>query len=354
MEEETGPVVVITGASAGVGRATARAFAARGARIGLIARNREALEAAAAEVEARGGRAVVAVADVADADAVERAAAAIEEAFGPIEVWVNNAMATVLGPIRELSAEEFRRVTEVTYLGMVHGTLAALRRMLPRNRGVIVQVGSSLAYRGIPLQAPYCAAKHAVQGFHDALLAELLHDKSAVHVCMVNLPALNTPQFRWVRSKMPRKAQPFGTIFEPEVAARAIVWASEHPRRELNVGWGTTQAIVANAFAPALLDRYLGRIGYDGQQGDEPEEPGRPDNLFTPVAGDAGAHGVFGARAKDVSPQLWANTHRGVVAVAIGGLALTGLVALLAGAKSPTRLHRENGQPLHVTPAAQS
>lgn len=322
-------VVVITGASAGVGRATARAFAARGARIGLIARNREALEATAAEVEARGGQAMIAIADVSDADAVERAAEAIEQAFGPIEVWINNAMASVLGPVKELTAEEFRRVTEVTYLGVVHGTQAALRRMLPRDAGVILQIGSTLAYRGIPLQAPYCAAKHAVQGFHDALRAELLHDGSGVEVCMINLPALNTPQFRWVRSHMPRKAQPFGTIFEPEVAARAIVWASEHPRRELNVGWGTTQAIVANAFAPGLLDHYLARIGYEGQQGDEPEEAGRPDNLFAPLPGDAGAHGVFGERAKGVSPQVWANTHRGLLAGVIGGLALVGAVRLL-------------------------
>ena len=322
-------VVVITGASAGVGRATARAFAARGAHVGLIARNREALEAAKAEVEARGGKAVIAIADVADADAVERAAQTIEDALGPIDVWINNAMASVLGPVRELSAEEFRRVTEVTYLGVVHGTLAALRRMLPRDRGVIVQAGSTLAYRGIPLQAPYCAAKHAVQGFHEALRAELLHDESGVQVSMVHLPALNTPQFRWVRSHMPRKAQPFGTIFEPEVAARAIVWASEHPRRELNVGWGTTQAIVANAFIPGLLDRYLARVGFDGQQGDEPEDPQRPDNLFAPVPGDAGAHGVFGDRAKSTSPQVWANTHRTVVAGAVGALALFGIAALL-------------------------
>lgn len=322
-------VVVITGASAGVGRATARAFAARGACVGLIARNREALEAAAAEVEAHGGRAVVAVADVADADAVERAAQTIEDAFGRIDIWVNNAMASILGPVKELTAEEFRRVTEVTYLGIVYGTMAALRRMLPRDEGVIVQVGSTVAYRGIPLQAPYSAAKHAVQGFHESLRSELLHDGSGVQVSMVNLPAVNTPQFRWVRSRMPRKSQPFGTIFEPEVAARAIVWASEHPRRELNVGWGTTQAIVANAFAPGLLDRYLARIGYEGQQGDEAEEPGRPDNLFAPVPGDAGAHGVFSDRAKDVSPQVWANTHRGVLAIAVGALAAIGVAALL-------------------------
>jgi short-subunit dehydrogenase len=322
-------VVVITGASAGVGRATARAFAAKGASVGLIARNREALEAAASEVEARGGRAVVVVADVADADAVERAAQTIEDALGPIDVWVNNAMVSVFGPVKELSAEEFRRVTEVTYLGIVHGTLSALRRMLPRDRGVIVQVGSSLAYRGIPLQAAYCAAKHAVQGFHESLRTELLHDESNVQVSMVNLPALNTPQFRWSRSHMPRKAQPFGTIFEPEVAARAIVWASEHPRRELNVGFKTSQVVIANAFAPGLLDRYLGRIGFDAQQGDEAEDPSRADNLFEHVPGDAGAHGAFGDRATDVSPQLWANTHRTYLGAALGVLAAIGLARVI-------------------------
>ena len=319
-------VVVITGASAGVGRATARAFAARGGRLGLIARNREALEAAASEVEARGGEAVIAVADVADAAAVESAADTIEKAFGRIDVWINNAMTSVLGPIREIPADEFRRVTEVTYLGVVHGTQSALRRMLPRDEGVIIQIGSTLAYRGIPLQAPYCAAKHAVQGFHDSLVSELMHDGSSVRVCMVNLPALNTPQFRWIRSHMPRKAKPFGAIFEPEVAAQAIVWASENPRRELNVGWGTTQAIIANAFAPGLLDRYLGRIGVDQQQGEDVEEPGRPDNLYGPVAGDAGAHGVFGNDAKSISPQLIANTHRSAIGAALLVIAAAGLL----------------------------
>jgi NADP-dependent 3-hydroxy acid dehydrogenase YdfG len=326
---EHAPVVAITGASAGVGRATARAFAARGARIGLIARNEKALAAARKEVESRGGEAVVAVADVSSSDDVEQAAQTIERAFGPIDVWINNAMTSVLGPIKEIAADEFRRVTEVTYLGVVHGTLAALRRMIPRDKGVIIQVGSTLAYRGIPLQAPYCAAKHAVQGFHDSLRSELMHDGSNVQVCMVNLPAVNTPQFRWIRSHMPQKAKPFGTIFEPEVAAQAIVWASEHPRRELNVGWGTTQAIVANAFAPGLLDRYLGRIGYDGQQGEEPEEPGRPDNLYDFVPGDAGAHGVFGDQARSVSPQLLANTHRGAIGAAFAVVAVAGLVRLL-------------------------
>jgi short-subunit dehydrogenase len=318
-------VVVITGASAGIGRATARAFAARGARVGLIARNAEALEHARSEVEARGGQAVVAIADVADAEAVERAAQGIEEAFGPIDVWINNAMTSVLGPIREITPDEFRRVTEVTYLGVVHGTLAALRRMQPRNEGVIIQIGSTLAYRGIPLQAPYCAAKHAIQGFHDSLLSELLHDQSNVRVCMVNLPAVNTPQFRWIRNHMPHKPKPFGTVFEPEVAAQAIVYASEHPRRELNVGWGTSQAIIANAFAPGLLDHYLARIGYDQQQSDEPEPASRADNLYAPVPDDAGAHGVFGADARTVSPQLVANTHRGAIGAAV---AVVGVMAL--------------------------
>jgi len=322
-------VVVITGASAGIGRATARAFASRGARIGLIARNAEALGAARNEVEARGGEAVVAIADVADAEAVERAAQSVEAAFGPIDVWINNAMTSVLGPIREITPDEFRRVTEVTYLGVVHGTLAALRRMQPRNEGVIIQVGSTLAYRGIPLQAPYCAAKHAIQGFHDSLLAELLHDGSNIRVCMVNLPAVNTPQFRWIRNHMPRKPKPFGTVFEPEVAARAIVWAAEHGRRELNVGWGTSQAIIANAFVPGLLDRYLARIGYDQQQSDEPEPASRPDNLHAPVPGDTGVHGVFGEQAQSTSPQLLANTHRGAIGAAVAVIGLMALVKLM-------------------------
>ena len=315
--------VVITGASAGVGRATARAFGALGARVGLIARNQEALENAKREVEARGGQAVIAVADVADPDAVERAAQLIEDTLGPIDVWINSAMTSVLGPITEIPPDEFRRVTEVTYLGVVHGTQAALRRMLPRDRGVIVQVGSSLAYRGIPLQAPYCAAKHAVQGFHDSLLSELLHRGSNVHACMVNLPAINTPQFRWIRNHMPRKPQPFGAIYEPEVAARAIVEAVERPRREINVSWGTTQAIIANAFAPGALDHYLARVGFEGQQSDEPEEPGRADNLFAPVPGDAGAHGVFSERAKNAAVPSRA------IAVGIGIIGLIGLIGLI-------------------------
>ena len=322
------PTIVITGASAGVGRAVARKFAEPGASIALIARGRGGLEAAKREVEERGGKAIVIEADVADATAIEAAAARVEEELGPIDVWVNNAMVSVFSPVREMTAEEYARVTNVTYLGVVYGTLAALKRMLPRDRGVIVQVGSALAYRGIPLQSAYCAAKHAIQGFHDSLRAELLHDGSGVAVTMVHLPALNTPQFRWSRSRMPRKAQPFGTIYQPEVAAEAIVWAAEHPRRELNVGFGTTQAIIANSFAPGLLDAYLGRIGYEAQQGDEPEDPHRTDNLFAPLPGDHGAHGPFDERATDRSPHLWANTHRGLVGAAVALLALAGIAAI--------------------------
>lgn len=311
-------VVVITGASAGVGRAVARKCGERGDAVALIARGREGLEAAKREIEESGGRAIVIQADVADA-----------HALGPIDVWINNAMASVFSPVREMQAAEYKRVIEVTYLGVVHGTLSALKRMLSRDRGVIVQIGSTLSYRGIPLQSAYCAAKHAIQGFHDSLRCELLHDKSNVQVTLVHLPAVNTPQFRWVRSRLPRKAQPFGTIFQPEVAADAVLWAAEHPRRELNVGWGTTQAIVANSFAPGLLDAYLGRIGYKEQQGDEAEEPGRADNLYEPLPGDRGAHGVFDAKAVDRSPYLVANTHRGAIGATVAVLALVGLTSLL-------------------------
>ena len=324
-------VVVITGASAGVGRATARAFARRGAAIGLIARGTAGLDGARRDVEALGGRAVALRADVADADAVEAAAAAVEAAFGPIDVWVNNAMASVFSPVKQMTPAEYRRVTEVTYLGTVHGTLAALRRMLPRDRGSIVQVGSALAYRGIPLQSAYCAAKHAVQGFCDSLHCELIHDKSRVRLTMVQMPALNTPQFGWVKSRLPRKAQPVPPIFQPEVAAEAIVWASRHDRRELAVGWPTVEAVVGNKLAPGWLDAYLARTGYDGQMTGEPEEPGRPDNLWEPVDGDRdhGAHGAFDDRSTDRSWQLWADMNRGWLALAGGGLAVLAAAAYL-------------------------
>jgi NAD(P)-dependent dehydrogenase (short-subunit alcohol dehydrogenase family) len=324
----TSEVVVITGASAGVGRATVREFAKHGARIALLARGIDGLEAARKEVEELGGTPLVVPVDVADANQVEAAAARIETDLGQIDIWINNAMASVFSPIKQMTPEEFRRVTEVTYLGYVYGTLAALKRMLPRDRGVIVQVGSALAYRGIPLQAAYCAAKHAIQGFCDSLRCELIHDGSAVRVTMLQIPALNTPQFGWVKSRLPRKAQPVPPIFQPEVAAEAIYFAAHNPRREFYVGLPTVEAIVANKIAPGFLDQYLARTGYESQQHDGPEDPNRPDNLWQPVPGDHGAHGAFGARARKWSPQLWTSEHRSLIALAAVALGISGLIAL--------------------------
>ncbi len=329
---KNGRVIVVTGASAGVGRATVQAFAREGARIGLIARGHAGLEGALRDVERLGGRAIVLPLDVADASAIEHAATQVEEKFGPIDVWVNDAMASVFSPIKEMTPEEFRRVTEVTYLGYVYGTLAALKRMLPRDRGVIIQVGSALAYRGIPLQSAYCAAKHAIQGFCDSLRCELIHDKSGVRVTMIEMPALNTPQFCWVKSRLPRKAQPVPPIFQPEVAAKAIVYASHHPRREIFVGMPTVEAIVGNKIAPGLLDHYLARNGYDSQQHDGPEDRHRADNLWEPVDGDRdhGAHGAFDSRASSRSPQLWTSMHRNWF-VAGGLLLLASTIVALFG-----------------------
>jgi short-subunit dehydrogenase len=314
-------VFVVTGASAGVGRATVERLGRSGAAIGLIARDRWRLEQTAAEVERLGGRALQLPLDVADADAVEHAASFVEERLGPIDVWINNAMATVFAPVRELTPDEMRRATEVTYLGTVWGTIAALRRMAPRNRGTIVQVGSALAYRSIPLQAPYCAAKHAIRGFTESLRAELLHEGVDVHLTMVQLPAHNTPQFDWCRNRLPRRAQPVPPIFQPEVAARAIEYAALHRRRELYVGWPTVRAIVGEKLAPGLLDRILARDGWDAQQTPEPEQ-NRPDNLFEPVEGEWAAHGRFDGRARNRSWLLWANLRR--TPLAVGALALTG------------------------------
>jgi NAD(P)-dependent dehydrogenase (short-subunit alcohol dehydrogenase family) len=316
-------VVVITGASAGVGRAAVRAFARQGADIGLIARGRDGLEGARREVEAAGGRAIVLPADVAEHDAVEAAAERVERELGPIGVWVNNAMVSVFSPVKQMQPDEFQRVTEVTYLGVVYGTLAALKRMLPRDRGAIVQVGSALAYRGIPLQAAYCGAKHAIQGFSESLRCELLHDGSNVHVTMVQLPAMNTPQFDWVKSRLPRRAQPVPPIYAPEIAADAIVWAASHRRREMSVGAVTTGVIWANKLAAGLGDRYLARTGYDAQQTDEPADPERPNNLWHPLPGDHGPHGRFGDRTTHSSPQTWINERLPAVAmIAAGGAAL--------------------------------
>jgi NAD(P)-dependent dehydrogenase (short-subunit alcohol dehydrogenase family) len=317
-------VVVITGASAGVGRATARAFAHQGANIGLIARGKEGLEAAHREIELIGTRALAIQADVADASAIERAAQTVEDQLGPIDVWVNNAMVTIFAPVSEIDAEEFKRVTEVTYLGGVYGTMSALKRMVPRDRGTIIQVSSALAYRSIPLQSAYCGAKHALVGFIDALRSELIHDGSRVHVTTVEMPALNTPQFSWARNKMPNRAQPVPPIFQPEVAAEAILFAARHHRRSVPVGGPTYLAEWGQKFVPGLLDRYLGRIGYRAQQTDEPETPNRPDNLFEPVAGDPGAYGRFGKRAKRNCRALWAEKNRSplfVATVAIGTIA---------------------------------
>jgi short-subunit dehydrogenase len=325
-------VVVIAGASAGVGRAAARRFATQGAHLALLARGRERLEEAAREVRAGGGRAIVVPTDVADPEAVEAAADRVAVELGPIDVWVNNAMATVYAPVSATTPAEFRRATEVTYLGSVWGAMAALRRMRPRNRGTIVQVGSALAYRGIPLQAAYCGAKHALQGFFESLRAELIHEGSGIHVTMVQLPALNTPQFSWARTKMERKPQPMPPIFQPEVAAEAIVWAARNRRRELFVGWPTLKTAYGSAFAPGLVDRYLGRTGVSSQQRDEPVELDRPDNLFAPVPGPYGAHGEFDAAAARRSWQLWATLHREWLGLAAGtSAAALGLLGIRRG-----------------------
>lgn len=325
--EGTPEVVVVTGASAGVGRAVARRFAQEGAHIGLVARGMDGLEGTKQDVERLGGRAVICQTDVADAAAVERAAELVENEFGPVDIWINNATTSVFSPVTEMQPEEYRRVTEVTYLGVVYGTQAALKRMLPRGQGTILQVGSALAYRAIPLQSAYCAAKHAIQGFTESLRCELIHDESDVHVTMVHLPAVNTPQFGWNKSRLPNHPQPVPPIFQPEVIAEAIFYAAHARRRDMSVGLPTVLAIYGNKIAPGLGDWYLGSQGYESQQTDEPVDPNRPNNLWDPVAGDHGAHGIFDERSYEFSPQAWANTHRGLVALAGAG-ALAG-VALL-------------------------
>jgi NAD(P)-dependent dehydrogenase (short-subunit alcohol dehydrogenase family) len=314
-------VAVITGASSGIGRACARRFARAGYRLGLIARSAEGLEAATREVESVGSAAVAATGDVANPEDVERIAARTEERFGPIDVWVNNAMVTVLSPVAEMTPEEFQRVIEVNYLGTVHGTQAALRRMRGRDRGVIVQVGSALAYRSIPLQSGYCASKAAVRAFTDSLRSELLHDGSSVRVTMVQLPAVNTPQFDVMRNRMPRKPQPVPPIFAPATIADAILYAAEHPVRELTVTGSALKAVLGQKLAPGLIDRYLARAGYESQQRPEADEPDRPDNLFEPLAGDRGAEGSFTRQSRASSFQLWLREHPAV------GVATSALVA---------------------------
>jgi NAD(P)-dependent dehydrogenase (short-subunit alcohol dehydrogenase family) len=325
-------VVVVTGASAGVGRAAAKAFAERGDRVGLVARGTDSLKGAARDVAEAGGEPLVVPADVADASQVDDAASAVESELGPIDVWVNNAMATIFAPFVEIQPGEFERATRVTYLGVVWGTRAALARMRPRNRGAIVQVGSALAYRGIPLQAAYCGAKHAVKGFTESVRTELLHDGSDIRMAMVQLPALNTPQFEMGRAKVDRHPQPVPPIYQPEVAANAIVWASEHDRREIYVGGPTVKTIWGNNLIPSLLDRYLARNGYGSQLTDEEIGDGREGNLFAPVPGDHGTHGRF-EDARRRSFQLALAKRRAAIAGA-------GAVALAAGAITASRLRR--------------
>ena len=313
-------VVAITGATAGVGRATAREFASRGDSIGLIARGEDRLEDAKRELEGMGVRVCVAPADVADPQQVEAAADKIESELGPIDVWINNAMTSVFAPVWDITAEEFKRVTEVTYLGQVNGTLAALKRMKPRDRGVIIHVGSALAFRGIPLQSAYCGSKHAIEGFVESLRAELSHEGSHVRVSTAHMPGMNTPQFDWVKSKLSHRAQPVPPIYQPEVAAQALYWMSQHDRPYLLVGLPTVATVWANRIAPSLTDRYLAKTGFKSQQTSQPEDPDRPSNLWEPVPGHQSAHGRFDERSHARSWQLFATTHRKPLLAAAGAV----------------------------------
>ena len=336
-----GQVVVVTGASGGIGRAVAKAFGSRGAYVGLVARGEKGLAGAAHDVEAAGGKACAIPIDVADPEQCEAAAEEVERAFGPIDVWVNVAFTSVFAPFSEITPAEFRRVTEVTYLGYVYATMAALRRMKPRNAGTVVQVGSALGYRGIPLQSAYCGAKHAIQGFHESLRCELLHERSKVRVTLVTMPAVNTPQFSWVLSRLPKQAQPVPPIYQPEVAARAVLFAADHPRRrEYWVGASTAGTLVANAVAPGLLDRYLARTGFDSQQTEYDRPPDQPANLWEPAddknGEDYGARGIFSDQSTDRSVQLWASQHHGL----LGGAAASALAAAAGVAAQQLRRWR--------------
>ena len=324
-------VVVVTGASGGVGRATAHAFARRGAQVALLARGEQALYETQREVQELGGEALVLPTDVAHSEDVEAAAEAVETRFGPIDTWVNDAMATVFARFIETSPEEFKRATEVTYLGTVYGTMAALKRMTARDHGTIIQVGSALSYRSIPLQAAYCGAKFGIRGFTDSIRSELLHDRSNVHITMVQLPGVNTTQFSWCKSKLPDHPQPVPPIYQPEIPAEAVYWSAHHRRRELRVGYSAVEAILGSKIAPGLADRYLARKAFSGQQvQDMPVAADRPNNLFSPVPDLAATHGIFDSAAKRRSPQLWANTHRVVVAGAALGAAAAGTAGILA------------------------
>lgn len=340
--------VVITGASAGIGRAAARAFGSRGDRVALLARGDAGLSAGVEEVKKAGGRALHVVTDVADPEQVDAAATQVEEAFGPIDVWVNDAFCSVFAPFATITPEEFRRVTEVTYLGFVYGTMTALARMRPRDRGTIIQVGSALSVRSIPLQSAYCGAKHAINGFTESLRTELLHDHSNIHITMVQMPAVNTPQFSWVRSRLPNRPQPVPPIYQPEIAAKAITFAADHPRRkEYWVGLSTAATILGQRLMPAVLDRYLAKTGYDSQQTDESADHHRPDNLFRPLDGDGGrdhgAHGTFDDRSHAWSPQQWVAQH----AAPVGAMA-AGVVAIAAAAGFNLTKDEPNQRSTHV------
>jgi NAD(P)-dependent dehydrogenase (short-subunit alcohol dehydrogenase family) len=319
---------VITGASAGIGRATALRLADLGFDVALLARDSDGLEAVRVAAETRGVRAIALPCDVAHPDEVDKAADEAAAQLGGIDVWINNAMVTVLSPFHQMTAEEFRRATDVTYHGTVYGTLSALRRMIPRDSGTIIQVGSALAYRGIPLQSAYCGAKHAMKGFTESLRCELLHDKRNIHLCMVHLPAMNTPQFSWCKTRMKGHPQPVPPVYQPEIAAEAVYYASRNKRREILVGYPTVMTVQGNKLLPALGDHYLARNGYESQQLEDPVHPNRPDNLFTPAPGDYGAHGIFDDQAKSWSPQTAATLNRGWVAAAG---AAAGVAAILAG-----------------------
>jgi short-subunit dehydrogenase len=328
--EDSSEVVVITGASAGVGRSTAREFAKHGAKVALLARNEEGLEGARKEVEAAGGEALPIPTNVADPEQIDAAAQRVERELGPIDVWVNDAIAVVFSPFKDIELEDFKRSTEVCYLGTVYGTKAALGRMLPRNRGTIVQVGSALAYRAIPLQSAYCGSKHAIRGFTDSVRTELLHEGSGVHITMVQLPAVNTPQFDLSKTNLPKHPQPVPPIYQPEVPARAIYWAAHQRRREVRVGLSSTIVIAGNKLLPGLGDWYLAKTGYASQQTDKAVARDRPDNLYEPVPGDHGAHGIFDEQSHEKSPQLWATEHLGLLALA-GGVGLLAAAALIGG-----------------------
>ena len=324
-------VVAITGASGGIGRAIAREFARKGYKVALMARGKEGLEGARKDVESLGGKAITIQLDLSEYEQVEAAAARIEEELGPISIWVNNAMAGIFSPVKETKPEEYKKVTEVTYLGQVYGTLAAYKRMQKRNSGSIVMVGSALSYRGIPLQSAYCGAKHAIMGFFDSFRSELIHDKSNINVNVVHLPAMNTTQFGWVKSRLPKKGRPMGKIYQPEIAARAVYYAAHHNRRTIYVGSATAQTIIGNKLFPGLLDHLLAKIGYSGQQTDTPEDPNRPDNLWEPVHEDRGAHGRFDEQAVDESLELQATMNRGTTALiaAAAGLLIAGIATVV-------------------------